>query len=73
MAGLAPKATVDPAVNPVPVRVTVVPPVRGPSWGATAVMAGRTRFVRSATVRLRMGGAAAASTARDVIQVLTWE
>jgi general secretion pathway protein K len=40
---------------------------------ATAVMAGRTRFVRSATVRLRMGGAAAASTARDVIQVLTWE
>ena len=36
----APKATVAPAMNPVPVIVTVVPPEIGPALGLMAVMVG---------------------------------
>jgi len=36
----APKATVEPVVNPLPVMVTVVPPATGPSAGLIAVTAG---------------------------------
>ena len=40
VAGVAPKATVEPAVKPVPVTVTAVPPASGPSVGVMAVTAG---------------------------------
>ena len=40
VAALAPKATVDAAVNPDPVTVTTVPPARGPEDGATAATVG---------------------------------
>ena len=35
-----PKVAVVPAMNPVPVTVTVVPPTSGPSLGASPVMVG---------------------------------
>ena len=40
VAGMVPKATVEPAVKPVPVTVTTVPPASGPALGAMAVTAG---------------------------------
>ena len=40
VAGVAPKETVERAVKSVPVTVTRVPPVRGPSLGAMAVTVG---------------------------------
>ena len=39
-AAVAPKATVDPNVNPVPVTVTDVPPASGPALGGTALTEG---------------------------------
>jgi hypothetical protein len=39
-AAVAPKATVDADVNPVPVTVTTVPPANGPATGAMAVTVG---------------------------------
>ncbi len=41
-AGLVPKATVAPGVNPVPVTETRVPPPDGPATGDTAVTVGAT-------------------------------
>lgn len=40
--GVDPKSTVCPIWNPVPVIVTVVPPVTGPAVGLTAVTVGGT-------------------------------
>ena len=41
MAGLpVPKSTVEPAVKPAPVTVTVEPPASGPPAGETAVTVG---------------------------------
>ena len=40
VAGVVPKATVEPAVKPVPVTVTTVPPASGPALGVMAVTVG---------------------------------
>ncbi|WP_245560284.1 hypothetical protein [Nocardia asiatica] len=40
VAGVAPKFTAVAPVSPVPVMITVVPPVAGPTFGTTAVTAG---------------------------------
>ena len=39
-AGVVPKSTVEPAVKPLPLMVTTVPPIRGPPAGATPLTAG---------------------------------
>ena len=50
VAGVVPKATVEPAVKPEPVTVTRVPPATGPEVGAMAVTAG------TASVGEQVGG-----------------
>ena len=40
VAGLPPKSTIAPAVNPVPVIVTSVPPLARPLFGDTALTVG---------------------------------
>ncbi len=39
-AGVEPKSTLEPCVNPVPVTVTCVPPASGPAFGETEATVG---------------------------------